>query len=285
VTEQIPVLSLEDYRDHLCEVWSTASLPARVRSLLAHYLAHGLPDVPLADPTDWGIAVPALGDQRVDVWVEMGLGYLYAVARHADPQAADSDAFARAWSRVDRMWHFLGIDNAFYFAVLFPALYAAAKLPGSRLGGLVVNEFYRLDGLKFSTSRDHAIWAHEFFGDEDPAMVRLYLCWDRPDHYESDFTRDGYQSFRDWVTGLRNGGAGAGSAAASPDRPLPPALIAQNVLRATESLRLADFDPAVAVRCQLPVLASGGQPAADALALLTGQAGGRDTGDTARAGS
>jgi methionyl-tRNA synthetase len=62
-----------------------------------------------------------------------------------------------------------------------------------------VNEFYRLDGLKFSTSRNHAIWAHEFLVDEDPGALRLFLCWDRPDRTESDFTRRAYEQFRDWV--------------------------------------------------------------------------------------
>ncbi|HEX5493815.1 MAG TPA: class I tRNA ligase family protein [Mycobacteriales bacterium] len=287
-TVEIPVLRLEDYRDHLCEVWSTASLPARVRWLIGRYLADGLPDVPLAYPTDWGIPGPALGgpdgdrwaDQRVDVWVEMGLGYLYALARHLDPNVRGAEAVVRAWSDVDRVWHFLGIDNAFYFAVLFPALYAAAGVPGGRLGGLVVNEFYRLDGLKFSTSRDHAIWAHEFFGDEDPDMVRLYLCWDRPDHYESDFTREGYLAFRDWVRALRDGGpAGSGPSG------LPAVSAAQNVLRASESLRLAAFDPAGAVRCLLPALAAAPDQAAGVLALLTGQAGGRESGGVAGARS
>ena len=272
VSVEIPVLRLEDYRDQLCEVWSRAVLPERVRSLLGHYLTHGLPDVPLAYPTDWGIEVPAFGGQQVDVWVEMGLGYLFGVARHVDPTVADTDAYLRAFCQVDRIWHFLGIDNAFYFAVLFPALYAAVKLPGARLGGLVVNEFYRLDGLKFSTSRNHAIWAHEFFGDEDPAVVRLYLCWDRPDGYESDFTQDGYRAFREWIGQLRGGTA----------EPLAPALAEQNALRASEALRFANFDPAVAVRCVLPALADTDGPAAVVLGTLTGQDREGTTGGASR---
>ena len=103
------------------------------------------------------------------------------------------------WSEVDRLWHFLGIDNAFYYGVLCPAVFAAAGMPPGVLAGLVVNEFYTLDGLKFSTSRRHAVWAEDFLGTEDPALVRLYLGWDRPAGFESDFTEAGYAAFRDWA--------------------------------------------------------------------------------------
>jgi hypothetical protein len=93
------------------------------------------------------------------------------------------------------LWHVLGIDNAFYYAVLFPALAAAADVPGYRLGGMHVNEFYRLSGEKFSTSRNHAVWAHEFLAGQDAGLVRLYLSWDRPDRAGTNFTQEGYDAF------------------------------------------------------------------------------------------
>jgi len=60
-------------------------VPARVRDLFDRLLAEGLPDVPLAYPTDWGI--PGPGGTRIDVWVEMALGYLYAVPRRLGTQS------------------------------------------------------------------------------------------------------------------------------------------------------------------------------------------------------
>lgn len=252
---EIPVLHLESYRAELTRTWSTAVLPGRVRALLGHYLDHGLPDVPLAYPTDWGIPHGTAG-QRVDVWVEMGLGLLAQVARQLGaPSAAVPDCLA-AWREAGPAWHFLGIDNAFYFAVLFPAMFAAVGMEPGWLGGLMVNEFYRLDGKKFSTSRNHAVWAHEFLAGEDPALVRLFLSWDRPDHYESDFTRSRYDEFCAWAGPALNGGPRVPGRLAEAER-----------VRAAEALRFATFDPALALRC---LIAAGAATAPHLLAALTG---------------
>jgi methionyl-tRNA synthetase len=259
----LPVLRLEDYRAQLTEAWSRAVVPARVRDLLDRLLSGGLPEVPLAYPSDWGIPLPGT-DLRVDVWVEMALGYLWAVPRQLGTLGDGDLAACRAgWSEVDRMWHFLGIDNAFYYAVLTPAVLAAAGLPAGILGGLVVNEFYTLEGRKFSTSRRHAVWAEDLLAKENPALVRLQLAWDRPSGFESDFTPGGYEAFRDWAGPLL---AGTGSP------PLPPTLAAGEVARARQALRLESFDPATAARCLLGAL--GGPADPDARALLAALTGG-----------
>jgi methionyl-tRNA synthetase len=228
-----------------------------VRSLIGYYLERGLPDVPLAYPTDWGIPAGEDG-ARVDVWVEMGLGLIAGIARHLDPAAADLDDYVKTWRQVGERWHFLGIDNAFYFGVLFPGLFAAAGMDGARLGGLVVNEFYLLDGLKFSTSRGHAVWAHEFLAEEDPAIVRMYVCWDRPDRYETDFTREAYAQFRKEI---RTALAGDGT--------LAPALAAAEARRAGRALEFSGFDPGLALRC---LIAAGAGRAPEVLGALAGEA-------------
>jgi methionyl-tRNA synthetase len=257
----VPLLRLESYRAALTEDWSSAVVPPRVRSLIGYYLARQLPDVPLAYPTDWGIPAGQDGT-RVDVWVEMGLGLIAGTAQHLDPAAGGLGEYAAAWRKVGERWHFLGIDNAFYFALLFPGLFAAAGVEGGGLGGLVVNEFYLLDGLKFSTSRGHAVWAHEFLAEEDPAIVRMYVCWDRPDRFQSGFTRDAYAEFRDWVkAALASGGT------------LPPGLAAAEARRAGHALEFASFDPGLALRC---LLAAGADRAPSVLGALTGETPGDD---------
>jgi methionyl-tRNA synthetase len=264
----IPVLRLESFRAALTQTWSAAVMPARVRSLIGYYLARGLPDVPLAYPADWGIPVGD-GEQRVDVWAEMGLGLLAEIARRISPQADGLDEYVAAWQNVGERWHFLGIDNAFYFGLVFPCLFTAAGLGPGGLGGLVVNEFYLLDGLKFSTSRGHAVWAHEFLAKEDPALARMYLCWDRPDRFQSVFTLDGYAEFREWAgTALQAGGT------------LPPRLTAAEARRASHALEFGAFDPGLAVRC---LLAAGADAAPSVLAALTGDetaTGGTPAGGT-----
>jgi methionyl-tRNA synthetase len=244
-------------------VWSQAVLPPRVRALVARYLREGLPDMPLAYATDWGIPWRRSdADLRVDVWGEAAVGYLYAVARHVGAASPATVAeCVEAWSEVDEVWHFFGIDNAFYYAIMFPALLALAGMPAGKLAGLIVNEFYRLDGRKFSTSRNHAVWAHEFLAEEDPGTVRAFLSWDRPDRSETDFTHAGYRVFRDRLRQVRRRVSLS---------TLPAGLADQELDRATSALGLAGFDPALAIRCVLAAYADEPARAESILRHITG---------------
>jgi methionyl-tRNA synthetase len=260
-TAQVPVIRLESFRAELTQTWSRAAIPARFRAVLGHYLTAGLPDVPLAYPTDWGI--PAADEQRIDVWAEMALGYIVEIGQRLDPAAGTLAEYLTAWQQVGDCWYFLGLDNAFYYGVLFPAIFAAAGLPPATVTGLVINRFYRLDGLKFSTSRNHAIWAHEFLAEQDPAVVRMFMCWDRPDRYESGFTRAAYDHFQDWAQATMQAGGS-----------LPADLADAEILRAGHALEFGSFDPGLALRCLLAAGPDKGQGQASALfAALTGDAG------------
>jgi methionyl-tRNA synthetase len=257
----VPVLRLEEYRARLCEHWAVAVLPPRLRRLVDTYLRRGLPDVPLAYPTDWGIE---WGDGlRVDVWAEMALANLYLPARALRPDVTTLAGCTDAWSGISEQWIFLGVDNAFYYAVMIPALHLAAGL-ASGPTGLQVNEFYRLTGAKFSTSRNHAVWAHEFLATEDPAAVRAYVGWDRPDHYESDFTPAGYEAFRDWFHDLLRDDRGGRSDC------LPAVLADAELTRGECALDLATFSPPTAVRAALAAYRARPDRAGRLLAYVTG---------------
>jgi methionyl-tRNA synthetase len=232
-----PVVRLEDHRGVIEHAWFKGTLPPRARRLVWDILDNcPLPDVPICYPTDWGIRVPSLPEHRLDVWVEMGLGYLHTIGQLLDPDAHSLAEHVAAWHRrLDALWVFLGLDNAFYYLALFPAIFAAAGTPWEVINGLVVNEFYRLDGLKFSTSRNHAVWAHELLEDEDPAAVRAFLSWDRPSPHPTNFTMPRYrQAIESWSRPLRSAG-------------LNPADLA----RAERALALEHFDGALAARCLL----------------------------------
>lgn len=261
----VPVLPLEDYREHLVAEWQLADLPPRVRAFLAHYLHNPLPDYPVAYPTNWGIECEGdLAGLRLDFPTELGLSYIYGPAKALRPDAATLSARVAAFDEVDGVWHFNGIDNAFYFTVLYPAILAAAGVSLPLLRGATVNELYLLEGQKFSTSRNHALWADEFLATEDHELVRLYLSFDRPDRYESDFTRESYLAFCDYVRPLLRGELPAGPG-------LPAVLAAAELERAERALRLAGFDSALAVRCLLDALSAGAGTGSSALAALTGR--------------
>ncbi len=263
-TTTVPVMCIEDFREQLTEMWLRAELPKRVRDLIAHYLRVGLPEIPLAYPTNWGIEGNGpLDGMRIDVWAEVGLSWLYGVARAFDPAARTLDACVAHWQHeVGELWQFHGIDNNFYFAIFWPALFAAAGIKRLPLSGLVVNEFYTLDGSKFSTSRNHAIWAHEFLAEEDPALVRLFLAWDRPDRRATDFTRASFEAFANHARPLLYGHPRAAGS-------LPAALVDAERARGEQALELVGFDPALAARSMLSLLASGAE-VGPVLTALTG---------------
>ncbi len=265
VTATVPVLPLEDYRERLLAEWMQAELPGRVRSVLEQYLRTPLPDYPLAYVTDWGIELAGpLAGMRVDFPTELGFSYLYGAAHALRPRANGLTQWVEAWNDVDGVWHFNGIDNAFYFAILYPAILAACGVPRPLSRGATVNELYLLEGKKFSTSRNHALWADEFLADEDAELVRLYLSWDRPDRYQSDFTEAGYRAFCDYIRPFLDGKPPR-------DAAVPSELVAAELERADQALRLIGFDSALAIRCLLAALSTGAGLDSGVLAALAGR--------------
>jgi methionyl-tRNA synthetase len=261
----VPVLPLEDLRERLVAEWLQAEWPARMRTVLQQYRSCPLPDYPVAYPTNWGIeCVGPLAGMRVDFPAELGLSYLLGPARVLRPTASHLAERVEAWQEVDGVWHFNGMDNTFYFAILYPAMLAAAGVPMAKARGAVVNELYLLEGKKFSTSRNHALWADEFLASQDPEMARLYLSWDRPDRYESDFTHESFAAFCEYARPLLSGGAVGGAG-------LPAALARAELKRAERALHMPGFDSALAVRCLLAALSAGVGHDSAALAALAGR--------------
>jgi methionyl-tRNA synthetase len=261
------VFELERYRDLLTATWARMALPPHVRELVGHYATEPLPEIAVSYPSDWGIERASEPGQRIDVWIEMALGYLYCVSRHLDGDSLTLRDAVTSWTKVEQMWHFLGIDNAFYYAVLFPALLSAAGLDVAKLAGLVVNEFYRLDSEKFSTSRNHAIWVEEFLAEHDAGALRLFLGLDRPDGYESSFGLGRYEFFEAELAGLQ-------SLFARGEKSVDGESWRSELERAVRSLNLEHFNLPLAIRCLLRAHSTDG--GGDVTALLETVAGRRN---------
>ncbi|WP_202873019.1 class I tRNA ligase family protein [Kribbella capetownensis] len=196
----VPVLRMEDHREALIAMWLRADLPPAVRDLIDRTLQARLPELALAYPTNWGLEGDGpLTGLRIGPYTEIALSDLYAVARGIDPEAADVPEYLTALTQVGSLWHFLGLDNAFWYALYWPAVRAAAGVARLPLSGLVVNEFYTFAGEKFSTSRKHGTGATELLRTEDPSIVRLFLAWDRPDRFRSDFSFNSFRAFAERV--------------------------------------------------------------------------------------
>ena len=187
---------LAPYTEKLRSYYQSANMNPHLRALCEQMLNQGLPEIALTHNTDWGIPVPLPGfeDQRLYVWFEMAPGFMAATQELAEKRR-EGAGWAGYWKQAgNSIVHFFGFDNGYFFAVLFPALFLAydseIKLPDI----FVTNEFYRLDGLKFSTSRNHAIWGRELLKEASLDAARFYLSYTNPERAQTNFTRDGFYS-------------------------------------------------------------------------------------------
>lgn len=171
-------LPLAPHLPLLQSFWSQVLMNGHLSALCKAMAADGLPEIAVSHPADWGIPTPVAGftNQRIYVWFEMAAGYLAAGAG--------------AWGRCDRVAQCFGFDNGWFHAVLFPVVMRLWDEQTTLPAAFICNEFLRLDGLKFSTSRRHAVWVLDALRDAHPDHLRLYLAWERPAVTATNFTWD-----------------------------------------------------------------------------------------------
>jgi methionyl-tRNA synthetase len=209
------VFPLGRYAGALRDYYRRVAMNPHLRALCERVLADGPPDVAVTHPTDWGIEVPVPGweEQRIYVWLEMAPRYFAYARLLADALATEGGSSPSRWRGTDgasrpdqngakafapweRWWkaadarvvQFFGFDNSFYYGMLVPALMLAYD-PEIRLpAAFVANEFYRLDGSKFSTSRGHRILGRDLLGLAPRDAVRFFLAHTCPEREETNFT-------------------------------------------------------------------------------------------------
>ena len=181
---------LADYEDRLRSYYESAVMNPRLRGICEGMLNDGLPEIVMSLPAEWGIPVPVPGfeGQRIYVWFEVAAGLLSA-SRQLSRQLGLSKGWKDFWRNDDvEVIQFCGFDNGYFYGMLIPALLVAydpeIKLPAA----VLLNEFYRLDGSKFSTSRNHAIWGRELLAQASVDAVRFYLALNGPETEQTNFT-------------------------------------------------------------------------------------------------
>lgn len=217
------VFPLSKHADFLRDYYRRVAMNHHLRALVEGVLADGPPDVAMTHPTDWGIEVPVEGwdDQRIYVWLEMAPRY-FAYAEHVDDATGEGWAeeaagggkppYERFWKSPEaRVVQFFGFDNSFYYGMLLPALFHAFDPELNLPAAFVTNEFYRLDGAKFSTTRDHRILARDLFSEAPRDAVRHYLAWSGPEREQTNFTLEDFRAtarrkllegWQGWLTAL-----------------------------------------------------------------------------------
>ncbi len=155
------------------------------------WLDLGLQPRAVSRDLDWGIPVPVEGAEGkvLYVWFDAPIGYISAT-KDLTPD------WEKYWKDGDtKMVHFIGKDNIVFHCIVFPSMLEAH-------GGYILpenvpaNEFLNLEGDKISTSRNWAVWLHEYL-DEFPGkedVLRYVLCANAPETKDNDFTWRDFQA-------------------------------------------------------------------------------------------
>jgi methionyl-tRNA synthetase len=190
----ILVLPLEHYRDRLTAYYHARRGLWRPRAmqLIEALLARPLPDVPVTVPSTWGTPAPFADTrgQRIYPWIEAMPASIYATwwsARCNGDDLATTDQLWRADSDTELVF-FHGYDNVFHWGLLDIVLLMAHGDRYLTPTSGVCNEFYDLDGEKFSTSRNHLIWAADLVAEVPRDLVRFYLALSAPEYQRTNFS-------------------------------------------------------------------------------------------------
>lgn len=144
---------------------------------------------------DWGIPVPVEGgDGKVlYVWFDAPIGYISATKEWAEREGKDWEPY---WKNDDtKLVHFIGKDNIVFHCIIFPAM---LKAEGSYIlpDNVPANEFLNLEGNKLSTSKNWAVWLHEYLEDFPGRQdaLRYTLTATAPETKDNDFTWKDFQA-------------------------------------------------------------------------------------------
>ena len=172
---------LEDHKE-----WKT-----NVYGQCKSWLDQGLQPRAVSRDLDWGVPVPVKNAKGkvLYVWFDAPIGYISAT-KELTPD------WEKYWKDKDtKMVHFIGKDNIVFHCIIFPSMLNAEGtyiLPDN----VPANEFLNLEGDKISTSRNWAVWLHEYLedfpGKQD--VLRYSLCASAPETKDNDFTWKEFQS-------------------------------------------------------------------------------------------
>ncbi len=155
------------------------------------WLDLGLQPRAVSRDLDWGVPVPVKGAEGkvLYVWFDAPIGYISAT-RELTPD------WEKYWKDpASRLIHFIGKDNIVFHCIMFPAMLKAEgsyNLPDN----VPANEFLNLEGDKISTSRNWAVWLHEYLEDfkDKQDVLRYVLTSNAPETKDNDFTWKDYQA-------------------------------------------------------------------------------------------
>ncbi len=159
------------------------------------WLNQGLRPRAMTRDLDWGVPVPLPGTEGkvLYVWFDAPIGYITFTQEWAAREGKDWQPY---WQAPDtKLVHFIGKDNIVFHCLIFPGMLLAE---GSYIlpDNVPANEFLNLEGDKISTSRNWAVWLHEYLEDFPGRadVLRYALCANAPETKDNDFTWKDFQA-------------------------------------------------------------------------------------------
>ena len=191
-------LPLDQYEDWLKE-WilegHKSDWKPNVYGQVKSWIDDGLRARAVTRDLDWGIPVPVEGGEGkvLYVWFDAPIGYISSTKEWAEREGKDWEPY---WKDKDtKLVHFIGKDNIVFHCIIFPAMLKAHGdyiLPDN----VPANEFLNLEGKKLSTSKNWAVWLHEYLedfpGQQD--VLRYALTANAPEAKDNDFTWKDFQA-------------------------------------------------------------------------------------------
>jgi len=164
------------------------------------WIKAGLQPRAMTRDLDWGIDVPLPGAEgkKLYVWLDAPIGYISATKQWAKNNKKDWELYWKKQPKSNddsRLLHFIGKDNIVFHCIIFPSILKATGeyiLPDN----VPANEFLNLEADKLSTSRNWAVWLHEYLEDfpNKQDELRYVLCSILPETKDSEFTWKDYQA-------------------------------------------------------------------------------------------
>ena len=159
------------------------------------WLDDGLRPRAVTRDLDWGIPVPLEGGEGkvLYVWFDAPIGYISSTKEWATETGKDWELYWK--DKGTKLVHFIGKDNIVFHCIIFPAMLKAQGeyiLPEN----VPANEFLNLEGAKISTSKNWAVWLHEYLEDfpEKQDVLRYALTANAPETKDNDFTWKDFQT-------------------------------------------------------------------------------------------
>jgi len=196
---------LGDFQERLEEfIASHPEWKDNVKNYCKSWFKEGLRDRAITRDLKWGIKLPFTEEEFISkvmyVWFEAPIGYISSTKEWAK-NIGEPEKWKEYWQGDKaKLINFIGKDNIVFHSLVFPATIMAMNSSIKNdeekynlVTDIPANEFLNIENDKISTSRDWAVWVHEYLEDFPADLLRYYLTIIAPENSDSDFTWEGFQ--------------------------------------------------------------------------------------------